>query len=142
LAILLGEDEEKDRNLLISNGWHLQDSHAVTSTPQDYRHYIQNSYGEFSCAKPSYVRLQSAWISDRTLCYLASGKPVVVQNTGRSRFLPDDAGMFRFHDLKGAVHCLSQVLLDYDKHRAFARALAEEFFDAQKVTSRLLEKTI
>src|SRR5215510_6645369 len=90
-------------------------------------------YSEFCCARPSYVRLQDAWISDRTICYLASGKPAIVQHTGPSRFLPDNAGLFRFHDMEGAVRCLETAAADYERHCRLARALSEEYFDAEKV---------
>jgi hypothetical protein len=90
--------------------------------------------------KPSCVRLQNAWISDRTLCYLASGKPAVVQHTGESRFLPDSEGLFRFRDLEEAARCLEMAAEDYDHHCRLARALEEEHFDARKVVSRLMEK--
>ena len=75
----------------------------IAATPHDYQRYIQRSAGEFSCAKPSCIRMQNAWISDRTVCYLASGKPAVVQHTGVSRYLPDSAGLFRFSNPVEAV---------------------------------------
>ena len=86
----------------------MRDAHAVACTPWDYQRYIQESRGEFSCVKPSCVRLQNAWISDRTLCYLASGKPAVVQNTGPSAFLPESEGIFRFHTMEEAVEALAR----------------------------------
>jgi hypothetical protein len=101
-----------------------------------------NSFGEFSCAKPSYVRLQSAWISDRTLCYLASGKPAVVQHTGPSRFLPGNAGLFRFHDPEEAARCLETAAADYEHQCTLARTLAEEYFDARKVVGSILERAL
>src|SRR5439155_16005079 len=85
--------ESKD---LEARGWRIRHSHEVAATPEMYQGYIQRSRGEFSCAKPSYIKQQTAWVSDRTVCYLASGKPVVVQDTGPSAFLPNGAGMFRF----------------------------------------------
>jgi hypothetical protein len=139
LALCLSADEEDEHTMLQQRGWRVQDSWKVTSTPQDYQRYIQSSLGEFSCVKPSCVRLQNAWISDRTLCYLASGKPAVVQNTGPSRFLPDRAGLFRFRDIKDAARCLERVMADYEQQCKAARALAEEHFDARKVIRRLLE---
>ena len=123
-------------------GWHVRDAHAVASTPWDYQRYIQDSRGEFSCVKPACVRLQNAWVSDRTLCYLASAKPAVVQHTGPSRFLPDAAGMFRFRDLLEAARCLEQVAADYERQCRLARALAEEYFDARKVVGRVLERAL
>ena len=118
------------------------DAYAVASTPWDYQRYIQDSRGEFSCVKPACVRLQNAWVSDRTLCYLASAKPAVVQHTGPSRFLPDAAGMFRFRDLLEAARCLEQVAADYERQCRLARALAEEYFDARKVVGRVLERAL
>ena len=85
------------------------------------------------------MQLENAWISDRTLCYLASGKPAVVQHTGPSRFLPDAAGLLRFRTLEEAVRALSVVESAYERHCQAARALAEEHFDARKVVRRVLE---
>jgi hypothetical protein len=144
LAIFLGEQEQDrtDRELLQGNGWRVADSQQVATTPARYQEYIQQSRGEFSCVKPSCIRQQNAWISDRTLCYLASGKPVVVQHTGPSRFLPDAAGMFRFHTMPEAIRSLETLAADYDQHSALARALAAEYFDARRVTAALLEKAL
>jgi hypothetical protein len=114
----------------------------VASTPWGYQQYIQNSVGEFSCTKPSYVRLRNAWTSDRTLCYLASGKPAVVQHTGPSRFLPDAGGLFRFRTIEDAANCLEAVMADHERHRCLARALAEEYFDAPQVVGRVLEQAL
>jgi hypothetical protein len=141
LALFLGGASE-ERASLEKRGWRVCDSHDVTATPWDYQRYIQNSRGEFSCAKPSYTRLQTAWISERTLCYLASGKPAVVQHTGRSRFLPDCAGLFRFRTVEEAAACLDTVAADYGRQCTLARALAEEWFSAKKVVRRLLERLV
>jgi hypothetical protein len=142
LALCLADDEEDDRRMLQEHSWRVRHAYSVTSTPSDYQGYIQGSRGEFSCVKPSCVRLANAWVSDRTLCYLASGKPAVVQHTGPSRFLPDAAGLFRFRDVEDAARCLETAATDYDRQSRQARALAEEFFDARKVTKRLLERAL
>ncbi len=142
LAIDLGNYYEDERVMLRERGWRVREAGEVTSTPWDYQRYIQESRGEFSCAKPHYVRLQTAWISERTLGYLASGKPAVVQHTGPSRFLPDAAGLFRFRDLDEAVRSLETAAADYDRHCRLARALAEEYFDAKKVLGRMLEQAL
>jgi hypothetical protein len=142
LALCLGEDEREDRDLLEAHGWRVRHSYEVSGTPWDYQAYVQGSLGEFSCAKPAYVRLETAWFSDRSVCYLASGKPVTVQFTGTSRFLPDRAGVFRFKDLDEAARCLAIVQGDYDGQCALARALAEEHFDARKVTRSVLERAL
>jgi hypothetical protein len=141
LAVDMSPDDE-DQVLFWRHGWRIRESPVVTSTPWDYQRYIQHSRGEFSCAKPHCIRLQNAWISDRSLCYLASGKPVIVQHTGRSRFLPDAAGLFRFRDIDEASRHVSTVLDDYEHQCRLARALAEEYFDAKKVVKSLLERAL
>lgn len=138
----LTPDEQEERTRLEARGWRVRHAHAVASTPWDYQRYVQSSRGEFSCAKPSCVRLQNAWVSDRTLCYLASGKPAVVEHTGPSRFLPDAAGLFRFRDVPEAVRSFEILAADYDRQCRLARGLAEEYFDARKVVRRVLERAI
>jgi hypothetical protein len=133
--------DDPDHALLREHGWRVQDPSAV-KTPWEYQAYIQQSRGEFSCAKPSCVRLQNAWVSDRTLCYLASGKPAVVQHTGPSCFLPDRGGLFRFRDLDEAAQCLQEAAADYERQCRLGRALAEEFFDARKVVRKVLERAL
>ena len=143
LAILLSNDEiVEEQTLLQQNGWSVKDSHKVAGTPAAYQQYIKNSAGEFSCVKPSCLFLQNAWISDRTLCYLASGKPAVVQNTGASNFLPDADGLLRFKNFTEALKLLEKVAVDYDKQSERAHALAKEYFDAKKITRNLLEKVL
>jgi hypothetical protein len=142
LAVCLGEDSTEDRAMLHKHGWRVEEAWDVTSTPWDYQRYVQDSLGEFSCVKPSCVRLQNAWISDRSLCYLASGKPVVVQHTGPSRFLPDRGGLFRFRDFDEAAQCLDAVVTDYDYQCRLARNLSEEHFNAKTVISRVLERAL
>ena len=128
--------------MLEDRGWRVVDSHGVAATPWDYQHYIQDSFGEFSCAKPACLKLENAWVSNRTLCYLASGKPAVVQHTGPSRFLPDSAGLFRFRDLKQAAQFVEKAVIDYKNQCKHARALAEEYFDARNVVGVLLERAL
>jgi hypothetical protein len=134
--------EDEQWCMLEDRGWRVVDSHRVAATPWDYQHYIQESFGEFSCAKPACLKLENAWFSNRTLCYLASGKPAVVQHTGPSRFLPDSAGLFRFRDVKEAAQSIERVVTDYDKQSNLARNLAEEFFDARKVVATLLDRAL
>src|SRR4030095_5042652 len=132
LALDLVPDDE-DQVALWKAGWLVRESAYVASTPWDYQRYIQGSRGEFSCVKPSCFHLQNAWISDRTICYLASGKPAVVQHTGPRRFLPDSAGLFRFETLREAARCFETVAKDYEQQCLLARKLAEEYFDARRV---------
>jgi hypothetical protein len=142
LAVCLGEHYEEYRRLMEPKGWRLREAWDVSSTPEDYRTYILLSRGEFSCAKPSTVALETAWVSDRTLCYLASGRPAIVQHTGPSRILPDAHGLFRFRSLDEAARALAAAEADYGRHCRLARALIEEHFDARRVVGRVLERAL
>src|SRR2546429_9541885 len=86
--------------------------------------FRSRSRGEFSCAKPSYLKFETAWISDRTVCYLASGKPVGVQDTGPSAFLPNGEGMFRFPPSQQAPAACPASNADSERHRRAARRVA------------------
>jgi hypothetical protein len=85
------------------------------------------------------MKFQNAWVSDRSLCYLASGKPVIVQNTGPSDYLPDAEGMFRFDTLEEALSAIEAMNADYEKHCLAARELAAAYFDAEKVLVAVLD---
>ncbi|MBI1745702.1 MAG: hypothetical protein HYR55_03840 [Acidobacteria bacterium] len=141
LALFLDGDAV-ERSDLQARGWRVREAREVASTPWDYQSYIQSSRGEFSCAKPHCLSLQNAWISDRTLCYLASGKPAVVQHTGPSRFLPDAAGLFRFRTMAEAVSGLEKANADYERQCGLARLLATEHFNAERVVGKLLERAL
>jgi hypothetical protein len=142
LALYLVERDAKDRARLERHGWRVRHSREVAGSPEAYRSYIQQSRGEFSCAKPSYVDFQNAWISDRTLCYLASGKPAVVQHTGPSAYLPNGEGLFRFTTLEEAAAALESVNADYDRHCRAAREIAAAYFDAEQVVAQILNETL
>jgi glycosyltransferase involved in cell wall biosynthesis len=88
------------------------------------------------------MRFQNAWISDRSLCYLASGKPVVVQHTGPSSFLPHGEGMFRYGTVAEAAQAIDSINADYERHCRLARRLAEEYFDAEAIVSGILERAL
>ncbi len=141
MALLFGADSQEKEDLE-QLGSRIQHSHQVSSTLEDYRNYIRGSLGEFSCVKPSCVILQNTWVSDRSLCYLASGKPVITQFTGNSKMLPDNAGMFRFRNIFEAKDHLEMAMADHDKHCRLARKLEEEYFDAKQITARMLEKVL
>jgi hypothetical protein len=131
--------DEDDQVLLEGNGWRLHDS-ATVRTLDSYRDYVRSSRGEFSCAKPSCMRLQNAWVSDRTICYLASGRPAVVQHTGPSRLIDRELGILRFHSPAEAADALRRVDADYAAHASAARELAESTFDGARVVGAVLER--
>src|SRR5438876_457869 len=134
--------DAEDRARLEQHGWRVRDSREVTGSPEAYRSYIQRSRGEFSAAKPSCMSFQNAWVSDRTLCYLASGKPAVVQHTGPSSYLRDGEGMFRFTSLQEAAQSLEAINTRYEHHCAAARDIAETYFDAQRVLETALNAAL
>src|SRR5262249_4326664 len=138
LAVYMAIDDTEDRQTMQHNGWRLRPSIEGTGSPETYRSYIQRSRGELSCVKPSCVKLQNGWISDRSLCYLASGKPVVMQDTGPNPYLPFGEGIFRFSTPRGAAEALATVNADYNKHCRAAREIAETHFDARKTAERIL----
>jgi hypothetical protein len=142
LAVHLGSDDEAERQLLQRRGWRVRHASAVSRTPDTYRAYIQRSRGELSCVKPSCVRLQNGWVSDRSLCYLASGKPVVMQDTGLSPYLPSGEGILRFSTAEEAACALAAVNADYEHHCRSAREIAETYFDARRTAERILDVTL
>jgi len=142
LAICLGAHYEEWRARLEPQGWRIREAWDVSSTPDDYRAYLQRSKGEFSCVKSYCPQFVNSWTSNRTVCYLASGKPAVVQYTGPSRFLPNAEGIFRFRCVDEAVQALNALESNYERHARVARALAEEFFDARKVVQRIFERAL
>ena len=142
LALFLTEQDVGTGEFLEAHGWRVRLSAEVAGTPERYQAYIQQSRGEFSCAKPTCMIFQNAWVSDRTLCYMASGKPVVVQHTGPSAYLPHGEGMFRFSTLEEAVEALAAVNADYQRHCRAARELAEAHFDAKRVVDTILNVSL
>jgi hypothetical protein len=139
IALELDPADRSDLDALCANGWHVVDPQDVVPEPEAFRRYVQQSGAEFSVAQGIYVETQSGWFSDRTVRYLASGKPVVVQDTGWSRNYPSGRGLLGFRTIEDAVDAASAVALDYAAHSRAARAIAEEFFDSDKVLSGLLE---
>ena len=138
-ALAIHPDEERDLAALAAHGWTLVDPTQVTDTPDRYRAFVQGSRGEIGVAKSGYAASRCGWFSDRSVCYLASGRPVVAQETGFSRFLPTGEGLFAFETTDEACAGIEAVVTDYDRHARRARAIAEEYFDASFVLPRLLE---
>ncbi len=136
------EQDAADRSLLERHGWRVRDSREVAGSPDAYRSYVQASRGEFSCAKPSCMEFRNAWVSDRSVCYLASGKPIVVQDTGPSSYLPDGEGIFRFSSIPQAAAALDAIESDYQRQCDAARALAETYFDAGRVIEHALNAAL
>ena len=114
------------REKIAAAGWKLVDPLKVTATPQTYRDYIAQSRGEFGVAVNLEVKARSGWFGDRTAAYLASGKPVVVQDTGFSEILPCGEGLFAFRDEAGVCDAVETINKDYQRHCDAARRVAED----------------
>lgn len=121
-------------------GWSITSSVERSITPADYRHYIQSSRGEFSVAKNVYVDTLSGWFSCRSICYLAAGRPVVVQDTGFTRNIPAGKGLLAFSSLDEAASAIAAVEADYDAHQRAALAIARRYFSAEHVLSDMLTR--
>ena len=132
--------EVVDIDLLKAGGWRLVDPSAVASTPGQYREFIQGSVAEFMVAKNMYVRSRSGWLSDRSTCYLASGRPVIAQDSGWDEKYP--AGLLTFTTVEEALDAVEQVLGDYPRHRRAAREIAEASFDSDRVLDRLVGRLL
>lgn len=137
LAMEIDPEDERDRRLLAEGGWELEDPMQAASDPWAYRRYVQEAMAEFGVAKGMYVRTGSGWISDRSVCFLASGKPVLAQETGLAGTLPTGEGLVTFGSLAEASDGAARITADYRTHAARARVLAEEYFDSRKVLSGL-----
>jgi hypothetical protein len=127
---------------LANGGWRLMNPVHVTRDPWVYQDYLRNSRAEFSVAKHGYVTTACGWFSDRSAAYLASGRPVVIQDTGFSDWLPTGAGVVAFNSSEEAIHGLMEINARYDFHCRAARAIAEEYFDARRVLSDLIERAM
>jgi hypothetical protein len=139
LALAIHPDEKNDLETLGGNGWHLLDPARVTRTPARYREFIRGSKAEFGIAKQGYVTARSGWFSDRSVCYLASGRPVLAQETQFSRFLPTGDGLFAFETGDDVLRHIQTLNQDYAHHARAAHALAHECFDSDTVLARLLD---
>jgi hypothetical protein len=129
--------DDPDITYLREHGWRLEDPAAVSSLAR-YQDYVTGSRGEFSCAKGGYVGTRCGWFSDRSACYLAAGRPVVLQATGFENLLPTGKGLFAVATVEEAAEAIRAIRRDYPRHAAAARGLAREFFDSDTVLARLL----
>jgi hypothetical protein len=121
------------------HGWEIVPGWMASKSPDDYRRFVQQSRAEFGVAKHCYVETRGGWFSDRSVCYLASGRPVVVQDTGLSDWLPTGAGVLAYRTLQDAVAQVQAVNSDYESHHMAARKIAQEYFDSAGVLQRLLQ---
>ena len=140
LAMGLGVDGQRPAQELRQLGWDLVEPQEVVPDHSAYRSFLTNSRGEWSVAKHGYVEGRTGWFSCRTACYLAAGRPAVVQETGWSRHLPSGRGVLPFTTVEEAAEGLGKVTRNYSEHSKAAREIALEFFDAKKVCQGLLRQ--
>jgi hypothetical protein len=130
------------QDLLAYFRWRPVDAIQIGVDFEQYRQYIQCSQAEWSIAKNGYVRGRSGWFSNRSACYLAAGRPVVVQDTGFKPVLPVGEGILSFQNIDEAAAAIREVEGDYVRHSRAAQAIAEEYFDSAKVLTRLVEEAM
>lgn len=130
------------REFLTAKGWRLLDPLKVTRDPWTYQEFIRGSKAEFTVAKHGYVSSRSGWFSERSAAYLASGRPVLTQQTGFSDWLQTGAGLLAFETMEEALAGIDEIDARYEHHCRAARELAEAFFDARKVLPDLIERAL
>jgi hypothetical protein len=132
--------DKQTREKFLRNGWRFRSPHELSVDYWLYRDYIQRSKGEFTVAKDQYVRLNTGWFSDRSVCYLAAGRPVITQETGFTKNYGGSAGLLAFQSLNEIVDLAKTINADYKKHSRAALALAREVFEATTVLKSLLDR--
>jgi hypothetical protein len=140
LALAIDPGDADDVGRLAEHGWSLVDPREVAGSPDSYRAYISGSKAELMVAKEMYVKSMSGWFSDRSVCYLASGRPVVAQDTGFRDFYRTDEGLLAFTTLDDAAGCVETICSDLTLHSRAARQVAEAYFGSDKVLERLLDR--
>lgn len=139
VALDIDDADDADLDQLREHGWRITDPRAVAGDERRYREYVRASSAELMIAKNAYVDMSSGWLSDRSACYLASGRPVLAQDTGLDDLIPSGEGLVTFTTLEEAVAGAEEITRDYEGHSRAARALAEEHFAANRVLPRLLD---
>ncbi len=132
--------DEQVQELLRQRGWRQVRSVEISGDIDRYRAYIQHSRAEFTVARDQYVRPRTGWFSDRSACYLAAGRPVITQETGFSKFLPTDKGLFAFDTMDDILAAVDAIESDYEGNSRAARDIAAECFAAEKVVGSLMER--
>jgi hypothetical protein len=131
-------ENDPERTRLSESGWHLRDPHRVAKTPLRYQRYVASASAEFTAIKGVDVAWQTGWLSDRAATFLAMGRPVVTEETGASKYLPQQNG-FRFvHDLESASDAVNEIISDWPFVSRQSRSVAVELFDAERNLRKIL----
>jgi hypothetical protein len=140
MALDIDPEDAADRRALLDGGWRLAAPALVAGDLASYRSYLQGSRGEFAVAKQAYVSMRTGWLSDRTACYLASGRPAIVSDTGIGDQLPLGTGLVTFRNPDEAADALADVTTNLTKHAAAAEELARTHLAAPTVADALLRR--
>jgi hypothetical protein len=140
VALCMFQHDYEDLGMLHRNAWVVRDPYLYAGDLESYREFIQFSRAEFSVAKSGYVKSRSGWFSDRTACYLASGKPAVIQSTHLEQRLPTGMGLLTFETIEEACAALEAVDDAYLEHSRAARRIAETYFDSAIVLASILDR--
>lgn len=132
------EDTDKVMARITGRKWNVLDPYRLIPDKDTYRTFIQSSLGEFSITKETYIKSNSGWFSGRSACYLASGKPVITQDTKWTKYIPGGQGLFACDDLESASNAVEEITADYLKHSKAAKEIAAEYFDSGKVLNDML----
>jgi hypothetical protein len=139
LAAYIGDtDPVGDRETLRNGGWRVVDPHQMVATPEAYREYLRASRAEILCPKPIFREMNTGWFSDRSVCYMALGRPVLAEETGFSEFVPTGRGVVSFRDIEEARSGVAEIDGNYDLHCRWARELAVDLFNSDRQLSAML----
>lgn len=139
LAMGQGFGQTRPTNRILEKGWRIVEPDQVIPDHESYRQFLLDSKAEWSVAKNGYVAGNTGWFSCRTACYLAAGRPAVVQDTTWSRYLPSGSGVHAYTTLEEAAQGVLAVAKNYAAESDAARAFAAEYFEAKKVCVKILE---
>jgi hypothetical protein len=140
LALNIHPGDARDLAALQESGWRISNPARLAGSPKAFGEFVRNSGAEFSVAQGIYVETRSGWFSDRTVRYLASGKPALVQETGFARNLPTGEGLIGFSSPDEAAEGAARIMRDYEAHASAARTIAEDCFDSDKVLRPFLSE--
>ena len=135
--MLSADPSDPDIAQFRTQGWQIRHP-SVISTPEQYQGYVLDAGGEFSCTKGGYAGTRCGWFSDRSACFLAAGRPVVLQSTGFEDVLPTGEGLFAFKTLEEAVDAIHAIRRDYERHARAAQRVARDHLDASRIAHQLL----
>jgi glycosyltransferase involved in cell wall biosynthesis len=139
LAVNIGSpDPAEDARLLREHGWRVVAPQRVAYSPETYRQYLGASRGEFMCPKPIHVELRTGWFSDRSLSYLAIGRPVIAEETGFSERIPTGTGLLSFNNIDAAAAAIAEIDTNYERHCHAAREIVEAYFNWRKTVETIL----